>query len=319
MASAASCPVPASPLGRLLVIANPAAHSGDGAEAAAFAERFLRSYSSATSGFELKLTHAPGDARRMASAASAEGFDTVAALGGDGVIHEAAGGLMALPTEARPRLAVIPMGSGNDYARTLGLARDDVAAALGQLVRGRERSLDVGVVNGVPFVQTLSFGLDSAIALDTTDRRAADTRQVGEALFITSGIKILARARGGWDVTARFDDGDPVRARELVFAVQVGPTYGGGFKICPAADPADGLLDVCYNVRRPSIPHILALFALARAGRHTGSRALRFTRAHRIELSFSKEPPVQVDGERLRGTRFDIHVEPAALRVVVPR
>ena len=319
MAPAASSSAPASPLGRLLVIANPAAHSGDGAAAADHVERFLSAYRAATAGFEVRRTAAPGDATAMAASAAAEGFDTVAALGGDGVIHEAARGLMRLPASARPQLAIIPMGSGNDYARTLGMARDDVDAALAQLVRGRACALDVGVVNGEPFVQTLSFGLDSAIALDTTDRRAADTRQTGEALFVTSGIKILARARRGWDVTARFDGGAPVRVRELVFAVQVGPTYGGGFRICPAADPADGLLDVCYNVRRPSIPAILALFALARTGRHAGSRAVCLLTARRVQLDFGSEPPVQVDGERLRGTSFDIHVEPAALRVIVPR
>lgn len=311
--------MPSSPLGRTLVIANPVARSGAGAQAAEYAARFLKSYAAATRGFEIRLTSAPGDARRMAEAAVGKGFDTVAALGGDGVIHEVACGLMALPAPERPQLAIIPMGSGNDYARTLGMARDDVSAALGQLVRGRVERLDVGRVNGVPFVQTLSFGLDSAIALDTTARRAANTRQRGEALFVTSGIKILARSRTGWDCTARFEDGDPVRLCELIFAVQVGPTYGGGFRICPDADPADGLLDVCYNVSKPSIPRILALFALARSGRHAGSRAVRLLRARRIRLEFASEPPVQVDGERLGGTSFDIGVEPGALRVVMPR
>ena len=119
-----------SPLGRTLVIANPAAHSGRGAQGATFAERFLASYSSATRGYELRLTTAPGDAELMA--AEADGFDTVVALGGDGVIHEVANGLMRRPAEGRAQLGVIPLGSGNDYARTLGMARNDVEAALAQ-------------------------------------------------------------------------------------------------------------------------------------------------------------------------------------------
>ena len=306
-----------SPLGRTLVIANPAAHSGRGERGAAFAEHFLKSYASATRGYEVRRTSGPGDATDIA--AGEQGFDTVVALGGDGVIHETVCGLMRLPVDARPQLGVIPLGSGNDYARTLGMARNDVEAALAQLVRGVVRPVEVGRVNGTHFVQTLSFGLDAAIALDTTDRRAADTSQEGEALFVTSGLKILSHARGGYPCMARFDDEAPVELSTLVFAIQVGPSYGGGFRICPAADPTDGFLDVCYNVRVPALPHLLALFGLARRGLHARSRAVRLRRIRRATLDFAAEPPCQVDGERLTGTHFEVEVVPDALRVIFPR
>lgn len=308
--------MPRSPLGRTLVIANPAAHSGAGERGAAFARRFLDAYASATRGYELRLTRGPGDA--VALAARACGFDTVLALGGDGLVHEVACGLLSLPAQTRPALGVVPMGSGNDYARTLGMARNDVEAALAQLVRGRVAPLDVGRVNGTHFVQTLSFGLDAAIALDTTERRAHDTSQEGEALFVTSGLKVLARAGRGIPCTIAIDGGEPLAFEELVCAIQVGPTYGGGFRICPAADPADGLLDFCHNVRRPSLPHLLALFGLARAGRHAGSRVVRMGRLRHATIEFEREPPSQVDGEPLGGTRFEVSVEPGALRVVLP-
>ncbi len=303
-----------SPLGRTLLIANPAAHSGRGAEGADFARHFLGSYSTATRGYEVRLTGGPGDAVGMA--AGAVGFDTVLALGGDGVIHEVVNGLMRLPESARPQLGIIPLGSGNDYARTLGMVKNDVEGAFAQLVRGTVRELEVGRVSGIHFMQTLSFGLDAAIALDTTDRRAANTSQEGEALFITSGLKILSRAREGFPCTARFDDEGPVDLRTLIFAVQVGPTYGGGFRVCPDADPGDGLLDVCYNVKKPAVPHLLALFGLARSGRHARSRVMRLRRIRHAELDFAEEPPCQVDGERLAGTHFKIDVIPRALRVI---
>ena len=303
-----------SPLGRTLLIANPAAHSGRGADGAEFARHFLGSYSTATRGYEVRLTSGPGDA--VGIAAGAVGFDTVLALGGDGVIHEVVNGLMRLPESARPQLGVIPLGSGNDYARTLGMVKNDVEGAFAQLVRGKVRELEVGRVNGVHFMQTLSFGLDAAIALDTTDRRAANTSQEGEALFVTSGLKILSRARDGFPCTARFDDEGPVDLRTLIFAVQVGPTYGGGFRICPDADPGDGLLDVCYNVKKPVLPHLMTLFGLARSGRHASSRVVSLRRIRHAELDFAEEPPCQVDGERLTGTHFEIDVVPRALRVV---
>lgn len=303
-----------SPLGRTLLIANPAAHSGKGAAGAEFARHFLSSYAAATSGYEVRLTSGPGEATGIAAAA--EGFDSVLVLGGDGVIHEVVNGLMRRDAAARPQLGVIPLGSGNDYARTLGMARNDVGAALAQIVRGTARPVDVGRVNGTHFMQTLSFGLDAAIALDTTARRAADTSQEGEALFVTSGLKILSRAKDGFPCSARFDDEDPVELNALVFAVQVGPSYGGGFRICPDADPSDGLLDVCYNVRRPALPRLLALFGLARVGRHAGSSVVRLRRIHHAELDFVAAPPCQVDGEPLEGTSFSIDVIPSALHVI---
>lgn len=305
-----------TPLGRTLVIANPAAHSGHGAQGAEFARRFLSSYASSTRGYDIRLTEGPGDATQVAAHSS--GYDTVLALGGDGVIHEVACGLMAVPEVRRPQLGVIPLGSGNDYARTLGMARNDVEAALAQLVRATARRVEVGRVNGTHFVQTLSFGLDAAIALDTTDRRARKASQEGEALFVTSGLKVLTGSREGFPCEARFDDERAVRLSSAIFAVQVGPSYGGGFRICPEADPTDGLLDVCYNVHMPALPHLLALFALARTGRHVRSRAVRLRRVRRLVLDFEREPPCQVDGERLVGTHFEIDVVPRALRVLFP-
>ncbi|MBE6468726.1 MAG: diacylglycerol kinase family lipid kinase [Coriobacteriaceae bacterium] len=308
-----------SHLGRTLIIANPTARSGAGAAAAAFADRFFASYQAATAGYELKLTQDGGDAEHLARGASASGFDTVIALGGDGVIHETVNGLMAVPARERPRLAVVPVGSGNDYGRTLGMALNDAEGALAQAVRGEVREVEVGRVNGTHFVETLSFGLDAAIAIDTTRRRAADTSQVGEGLYVTSALKILPQARRGWPVSASLDDAEPQRLAALIFAVQVGPTYGGGFHICPDADPADGMLDVCFNVGRPFLPRMMALFARARSGRHVGSKIIETARVRRIALDFEREPPVQADGEDLTGpTRFDIEVVPRALRVIQP-
>ena len=91
----------ASPLGRTLLVANPAAHSGRGAEGAEFARRFLGSYSSVTDGYDVRLTSRAREATSIA--ARAAGYDTLVVLGGDGVIHEVVCGLMSLPRERRPR------------------------------------------------------------------------------------------------------------------------------------------------------------------------------------------------------------------------
>ena len=316
MAHTSECDGKTRGLGRTLVIANPVAHSGQGEGATQFVERFLSAYKSATSGYRIARTGASGDATGIA--ADASDFDTVIALGGDGVIHEVAEGLMAIDPEARPRLGIIPMGTGNDYARTLGMARNDPEEALRQLVGGREKSVEVGRVNGRYFVETLSFGLDAAIALDTTNKRANETNQEGTELFVRSAIRILSRAGKGFPCTVSFDGADPIESRSIIFAFQVGPTYGAGFKVCPDADPADGLLDVCRNTVTPSLPVVMGLLGAARFGSHAHSRIIEMRRVRHAVLDFESEPPCQVDGESIGGTHFEVDVIPKALRVVVP-
>lgn len=317
-----------SPLGHTLVIANPTAHSGRGATGIEFTRRFLESYDNATQGFDLLVTQASGDACSMA--ASATGYDTVLALGGDGVIHETVNGLMAIPRDSRPALGIIPFGSGNDFAKTLGMRANDASAALAQLVRGTRRPIELGHVvsdatdaDGSPlesfFMETLSFGLDAAIAIDTTHKRADGTSEEGEQLFLTSGLKILSKASAGYPCSFSLDGGERISTRALILAIQNGPTYGGGFRICPTSVPDDGLLDVCFNVKNPSIPHVLALFGLARFGHHVRSSVIRTEKARTVEVSFDEEvPPCQVDGEEFLGSHFTVEVVPNALDVIAP-
>ena len=99
--------------------------------------------------------------------------------------------------------------------------------------------------------------------------------------------------------------------------MQVGPTYGGGFRICPKASSTDGLLDLCRSLCVPSVPHTLALFTRARLGLHAGSPVLEFRTVLRMELAFTQqEPPCQADGEALHGMRYEIKSVPKALRVI---
>ncbi|WP_077598089.1 diacylglycerol/lipid kinase family protein [Olsenella urininfantis] len=310
-------------LGRTLVVANPASHSGKGAQAAERVRRFFESYASVSTSFDMRLTEAPGHATELAREAA--GMDTLIVLGGDGVIHESVEGLMGLGADARPRLAVIPMGSGNDFARTISASYNDPERSLAEILMGSKRSIDLGYVandrgEASYFVETLSFGLDAAIAHDTTRRRANDTGQEGSLLFATSSVKIMSAGSKGYPSRLTIDAGEPSEQRSIILAVQNGPTYGGGFAVCPRANPTDGLLDICYNVKVPNVPHLLGLLGLARAGKHVHSRIIRTARARRIEVEFPEaEAPCQIDGEMLEGRRFQIEVVPHALDVMVPQ
>lgn len=301
-------------LGRTLVIANPASQSGAGAEGAQFVERTLAHFDSATEGYRVSLTNAQGHATSMARAASH--FDTVIALGGDGVIHEVVNGLMKIGPTMRPRLGIIPLGSGNDFARSLGMALNTPEKSLAQLLQGVTRKIDLGLVNDIYFDETLSFGVDAAIALDTMERRQKSGSH-GTRLFAASGIDVIRHQLRSYAFKAT-TDGERLEGNSIIFAVQNGPTYGGGFKICPKADLSDGKLDVCSTKGDPSMAEALLLLGRARFGAHTRSRYMQFRHVKQLILDFEEELPCQADGERVVGKHFEISCVHRALEVIFP-
>ena len=174
----------ATDFGRTLIIANPAAQSGAAHEVAERLQRFL-DMTARASQFDLVLTERMGHAKELA--AQAQGYRTVIALGGDGVIHEVVNGLITQEEDTRPALAILPVGSGNDFAQTLGIddfsGKDFGALLTCELQRqdiGRIRSWNPASGSGEATVeyydQTLSVGIDAAIGLGPTELRKKTLR-----------------------------------------------------------------------------------------------------------------------------------------------
>ena len=296
---------------KILLIANPAARHGEGIVDAARIEGLLRRLGAEN--LTVLMTQRQGHAEELA--AGAEAFDLVVVVGGDGAAHEAANGLMRIPRDARPALGVVPAGSGNDYAYALGMS-PSLEETARQLVSAPRRWTDLGVCNGRYFVETLSFGLDAAIALDTMERRKR-TGGSGVSLYMQSGFDQLFHHLAYHEMEAWFD-GVGRRERIVLCAVQVGPTYGGGFRICPDARFDDGVLDVCIAHAPVGALKAGFVFLCAKGGRHRRFREIESLRARRADLRFGFAPPVQIDGEPLVSVEYAISVEPAALRVVAP-
>lgn len=288
-------------LGKTLLVANPVAHNGKAAEKIECVRARLASLCGRDS-LDVELTNAPGHASDIA--AHAGSFDSLVALGGDGVVHEVANGLMRLPKEDRPALGLIPYGSGNDYARTLGmsLSFEDALRQLGNL---EAHPVDLGLCNGTYFTETLSFGLDAAIALDTVERRKT-SRLTGTLLYMASGKEQLLHHRVVRPFTIAIDDA-PVRETSVyLMAVQNGRTYGGGFDICPDAETDDGILDLCMV--HPPLTTLGGVYTFLRAknAHHVGMKGVEFARARRMRIVFEEMPPCQMDGEKVEATSFDI-------------
>ena len=301
--------------GNVLLIANPAAQRGNGARAASISRDLLVEWLGEHR-IEFVLTEAPNHAAEIAAACPVERAATVIALGGDGLAHEVVNGLMQVPHASRPSFGLIPVGSGNDYARTIGMSTS-VPDAVVQFLDADERAFDVGCCNGEFFTETLSFGLDAAIALDTVERRKR-TGQQGTMLYLSSGIDQLLHHLDLFRFHAVLDGEREYEGMIHMMAVQNGPTYGGGFRICPEADPSDGILDICYAVGPLRMPVATFKFLSAKNAHHTRFKGIHFERASTIEISFDRRPPCQIDGEEHIADGYRISIEHKALKVLCP-
>lgn len=316
----------ATDFGRTLIIANPAAQSGAAREVAERLQRFL-DMTARASQFDLVLTEHMGHAKELA--AQTQGYRTVIALGGDGVIHEVVNGLMTQKEDARPALAVLPVGSGNDFAQTLDIedfsGKDFGALLTCELQRqdiGRIRSWNPASGSGEAIVeyydQTLSVGIDAAIGLGTTELRKK-TGLTGAPLYTLSGLEQFGLRYRNYPMTVSFDGAPAERVRAIIMAIQLGPTYGSGYRICPDADPCDGMLDVCYACGPVPRAVALPMFLSAKDGHHTKLPPVRMRRCRHAELTF-EEPdyPIQADGEPIVASRIEVDILPGALQVWHP-
>ena len=306
--------------GRTLVIVNPAARSGKAAEVAAHATLVfdrIQKRQSRQKKLTFRYTVGPKDATQIAKCEGAS-YDTVIALGGDGLINEVANGLMSLPINQRPTLALIPCGNGDDFARTIKMSRKP-NESLKQIesLALTPTSIDVGRANDIWFLETLSFGLDAAIALGTADLRKK-TKRTGTSLYLQCGIDQLVNHREIRHATLTLDDNKPQQLGFYLLAIQNGVSYGGGFKICPQASLSDGLFDICYATPTLSASEAIKLLLKAKNGKHTEHPNLTFAKAYRAHLSLPSKVPTQIDGEKFLATEFEIALHPKQLTVLIP-
>lgn len=225
---------------------------------------------------------------------------------------------MAIPSQHRPRLCVIPCGNGDDFARTLSLPRNPTKAL--QLLSSHTltpKRIDLGKANNHWFAETLSFGLDAAIALGTQELRKK-TNRTGTSLYVQSGLDQLKNHRDIHKVQVTLDDHPTKTVSCYLLTIQNGQSYGGGFKVCPQAQINDGLLDICYAEPPLSFGAAAKLFLKAKEGKHIHDQAIHFAQAKRIQLSFAHPLPAQIDGERFYDNEVSVQVFPSEIEVLMP-
>jgi YegS/Rv2252/BmrU family lipid kinase len=235
-------------------------------------------------------------------------IDLVVAGGGDGTLNAVVAPLLeqALP------LGILPLGTGNDLARTLGLPADLVEAA-GVIVAGHQMRIDVGDVNGIPFLNVASIGMSAQLAEElTTDVK----RRFGALGYALAGIRTLWRAHAfsAW-ITG---PNGTVRVKTLQVAVGNGRHYGAGMTVAATARIDDQLLDL-YSIETTRIWRLALMARALRTGRHIEWPDVRAERAARFEVRTKRPMAVNVDGELRSTTPARFSLRPRALSVFVPQ
>lgn len=296
-------------LGKTLLIANPASRHGETGKLLPV----VRHLFDGVADYDLVTSAAPCDA--LSIAREATGFDSIVAIGGDGTAHEIVNGIMQRPEGDRPAFGIVPMGSGNDYARTLGMSFD-LPAAVRQLVSGERKRLDLGTCNGAWFCNSVAVGLDARVTAKAVEMKVT-TGWHGLPLYLRSLLYVLRKQYYGHQMTVTEDGGAARDLGVLAIAITIGETYGGGFRITPGAIPDDGLLDVC---RIDPMPRPLAFLRLPLVvlGKHTRLKVAHFSRVKTLRLESERPVEGQIDGEVLLDSAYEIEVCPCCIEVVVP-
>jgi len=236
-----------------------------------------------------------------------EKADCIVVCGGDGTVSAAA---MAVMESGLP-MGILPMGTANDLARTLGLPVDVLAAA-DIIVGGYERRIDLGSVNGHAFFNVASIGLSSRLAQGLQPGLKKRWGRLGYAI---AAVRVLSRAR---PFTAWIrEKGKVVKVKTFQIAVGNGRHYGGGNIVEASAAIDDGYLDL-YSLEMSNVWKLALMLRSFRAGTHGAWNEVRTARCVEFDITTRTPQPVNTDGEIVTATPASFRVHPEAIAVYAP-
>ncbi len=301
---------------RAVFLVNPA--SANGSTGRRWPEIAHRATAAGLEGDAL-FSERPGHLAELARDAAAGGADLLVVVGGDGSVNEVANGLAE--AEHRPELAILPRGTGWDFVRTFGIPRK-VEDAVHIALEGDVRPVDLGCVTFRSwagderrsfFANVASAGMSGAIA-----QRANETTKAlgGKASYLWATFAVFA----GWSAveTRVTVDGESRMGRMFDVVVANGRFFGGGMKMCPDAEPDDGLFDV-VTIGDVTKRDLVTTMPKIYRGTHLPHPKAEALRGATVTIETDEAIPVELDGEQPGTTPARLEIVPRALRLRVPR
>lgn len=249
-----------------------------------------------------------------------QGYSLIIAGGGDGTVHEVVNGLMEYPPEKRPRIAVVPLGSGNDFAYSVGISSTPWKA-LQQIFKGEAKPIDVGKIEDDRgrqefWVNTVGIGFDAIVTIYSHQLPVVR----GFLMYFAAVMKTIFLNHDPITMKISLDDNSTWEDQILMLTLCNGSREGGGFKISPRSKNDDGELDY-IAVRRISRLMMLRLIPEFMRGTHLRFSAVDTGKFHRLEILADRPLYIHLDGEIFAGFSSDLRavkaeIIPAAVQIV---
>jgi len=261
---------------------------------------------------EVRVTREPGDGARFAADRQETPIDVLVAAGGDGTVNEVLNGMLTGEARRQSALAIVPLGTANDFARSCDIPPDDPVGALQLAWEDEARLVDVGQVNGRFFlnVATAGFGADVAARTPSTAKRV-----LGGAAY---GVTGLVTAMDVKHYPSRVIlPGEQWEGNAVQITVGNGRQAGGGFPVAPKAALDDGLLDllVIHDAGLPQAPQV---FRELRDVEERDNEYLFYRQVPSCRLEFTEEVRLNVDGEPIFHRIFEFRTLPRHIKLVLP-
>ena len=301
---------------RIKLIFNPHADKGRAWNVASDLQSIIERHE----GAEWIATEYPSHASEIALRAAESGYDIVVAVGGDGTVHETVNGLMQMPPDQRPCLAVVPLGSGNDFCGNTGgsILADE---AMHRVFHGEPTSVDLGVIEDDTgqrefWDNTLGIGFDAKATINT--RKIY--RLQGFAMYFYAVLKTILMEHDAPHFHINVD-GEVIERDLIMVTLCNGPREGGGFFVAPEARTDDGWLDYAMveYVSRGMMFRLLPEFL---RGTHGRFRQVRLGKFHKMELEADRPLIIHADGEIFAShqsnvRKLKVEILPNALQLIV--
>jgi YegS/Rv2252/BmrU family lipid kinase len=300
------------------MIINPTAHKGVVNKLVPEIEKIINELDL---NYQIIKTEFPGHAIQLAKDACNGDYDTVVAVGGDGTVNEVINGLMLSGEkyEALPKMAVLPVGRGNDFSYGMGIPQD-LQSACQLLANGNSRDIDIGFVKGGDYPDGRFFGNGIGIGFDTVvgfEAAKLPSFIGGIPGYLIAALKTIFLFFNA--PTIRLDiDGEVLEQPCLLVSVLNGRRMGGSFMFAPESEPDDGIFNLCI-AGQVTRWQVLALFPKVMSGTHGSHPAIKMPMGKTIKINaISGTLPVHADGETIceAGESLEVEIFPRAIRLV---
>ena len=262
----------------------------------------------------IRLTRARGDAEKFAREAVRKKYDYFVTAGGDGTLNEVINGIA--PNSRNVRVGLIPLGTGNDFARSLGLP-GEIQNNIDILAEERNRRVDLVLVRSKRaryFVNVSAGGFSGPVDEKLTPELK---RAWGPLAYVRSAAAALPQLRI-YRAHILVDDDEQLSLELYNIIIGNGRFVAGGLPIAPDADLSDGLLDVILIPNHPA-PKLALLAAEILLGKHLSNDGVVFRRAKKIRVRARPVMRFNVDGEPVGNAPATFEIVPRALKFVVPK